>query len=149
MGTQNSQNIHRKSPFPPLTERCSRLVWSATSVEGISLLLFVVSPMSVGVVQSWIGDERKRKNRKSPLGCRCTQGYSEAKNNAKQAQRVLFMCTALRCQGSLAVRGMCLVAQSMPGKSAPYELSMAFRLLVSSTVLLVTVNWIKVSLCSQ
>lgn len=100
MGTQSGQNTHRKSLFPPLTERCSRLVWSATSVEGISLLLFVVSPMSVGVVQSWIGDERKRKNRKSLLGCRCTQGYSEAKNNAKQAQRVrITVRTAWLCGG--------------------------------------------------
>lgn len=43
------------------------------------------------------------------------------------------------------MQGMCLVAQSMPGKSAPYKLSMAFSLLLSRTVLLVTVNWLKVS----
>lgn len=90
MTVQNCQNQPRKHLSIPLTERCSRLFWSATSVEGISLLLFVVSPMSVAAVQSSIGDKRKRRNMKSSIGCQHTQGHSAIQNKARQSQRVLI-----------------------------------------------------------
>lgn len=59
LSVQNAQYPYRKHLLIPLTDRCSRPVLSATSVEGISLLLLVVSPMSFAAVQSYIGEKSK------------------------------------------------------------------------------------------
>lgn len=47
---QNACNQPRKHLFISLTERCSRPVSSIMPVGGISLLLFVVSPISLAAV---------------------------------------------------------------------------------------------------